>query len=154
WYYPLVIWTSVEPCLGVISACLPTLRPLFSGLSPESILGSIKSTLSLRSFSKRSPTGSLNKTVNNGSPNQATLPDTDGFEHLTAHGAAGTVGTTALSPRSAFGLMPDPNGSSQENQIVALELMERKHMMKGLPDEGIVVQEDIDMRVQHADDKV
>lgn len=50
--------------------------------------------------------------------------------------------------------MPDPNGSSQENQLVALELMERKERKRGLPNEGIVVQEDIDMRVQKAEDKV
>lgn len=80
------------------------------------------------------------------------LKDTDGFEHLNGEGAAGTVGTTASG--TAFGLMPDPNGSSQENQLVALELMERKERKRGLPNEGIVVQEDIDMRVQKAEDKV
>lgn len=26
----LVIWVEVEPCMGIISACLPTLRPLFT----------------------------------------------------------------------------------------------------------------------------
>jgi len=25
---PAWIWTTVEPCIGIISACLPTLRPL------------------------------------------------------------------------------------------------------------------------------
>lgn len=49
-YYSLVIWTSVEPTLGVIGACLPTLRPVFKGMSPESVIGSIRSALSLRSF--------------------------------------------------------------------------------------------------------
>ena len=24
-----VIWSAVEPCVGIVSACLPTLRPLF-----------------------------------------------------------------------------------------------------------------------------
>lgn len=27
---PLIIWVEVEPCLGIISACLPTLRPLLT----------------------------------------------------------------------------------------------------------------------------
>lgn len=28
--YDYLIWSSVEPCVGVIGCCLPTLRPLFS----------------------------------------------------------------------------------------------------------------------------
>lgn len=115
------------------------------------MLGSIKSTLSFRSFGKHSPTSTISG--NSGSsPNQVSFKDTDGFEHLSGEGAAGTVGTTASG--TAFGLMPDPNGSSQENQLVALELMQRREQMKGLPNEGIVVQEDIDMRVQNADERV
>jgi hypothetical protein len=52
-YYSLIVWSSVEPCLAVIGACLPTLRPLFSGMSPESVIGSIRSALSLQSVEKR-----------------------------------------------------------------------------------------------------
>jgi hypothetical protein len=29
------IWSSVEPCIGIVSACLPTLRPLLSRLLPR-----------------------------------------------------------------------------------------------------------------------
>ena len=28
--YDYIVWTSVEPCVGVIGCCLPTLRPLFT----------------------------------------------------------------------------------------------------------------------------
>lgn len=40
----------VELGVGIIAICLPTLRPLFRGWSPESIICSIRSALSLRSF--------------------------------------------------------------------------------------------------------
>ena len=39
----------VELGVGMIAICLPTLRPLFRGWSPESIIRSIRSALSLRS---------------------------------------------------------------------------------------------------------
>lgn len=44
------IWSEVEVCVAVIAACLPTLRPLFAGSSPESIIGSIRSIFSLNSL--------------------------------------------------------------------------------------------------------
>lgn len=49
-YYSLVIWTSLEPTLGVVGACLPCIRPAFRGWSPESILRSVRSVISLRSL--------------------------------------------------------------------------------------------------------
>ncbi len=65
------------------------------------------------------------------------------------------MGTTSRSHGGhGFGLLPDPNGSSQENQLVALELMDRKLKEKGLPGQGIVVQEDMDVKVHLAEDKV
>ena len=27
----MAIWSAAEPCLGIVAACLPTLRPLFKG---------------------------------------------------------------------------------------------------------------------------
>jgi len=51
--YYLLIWTSIEPCMGVIGACLPSCRPLFQGFSPESLFGSIRSKFSSRPSSSR-----------------------------------------------------------------------------------------------------
>ena len=48
---PTFYWPLVESCLGIVAACLPTLRPLFQGMSPESVIRSIRSALSLQSFS-------------------------------------------------------------------------------------------------------
>ncbi|KUJ17954.1 uncharacterized protein LY89DRAFT_683928 [Mollisia scopiformis] len=59
--YYTIIWTSIEPCMGVIGACLPSLRPIFLGFSPESLVGSIRSVLSLRSMGSRDSRGRSKK---------------------------------------------------------------------------------------------
>jgi hypothetical protein len=46
---PIVYWPMIEAALGVIAACLPTLRPLFKGWSVEDFLANMKSTFTLRS---------------------------------------------------------------------------------------------------------
>lgn len=35
----IIIWSAIEPCFGIICACLPTLGPIFRGRSPESLIG-------------------------------------------------------------------------------------------------------------------
>ncbi|KAF2190341.1 hypothetical protein K469DRAFT_443815, partial [Zopfia rhizophila CBS 207.26] len=47
---PTMYWTIPETCIAVVGACLPTLRPLFHGWSPESVIGSVRSALSLGSL--------------------------------------------------------------------------------------------------------
>ncbi|CAG8981723.1 hypothetical protein HYALB_00013339 [Hymenoscyphus albidus] len=48
----ITIWSTIEPACSVIAACLPTFGPLSQkGRSPESLVASIGSVLSLRSFS-------------------------------------------------------------------------------------------------------
>lgn len=59
---PIFYWTIPESCVAVIGACLPTIRPIFLGWSPESIVGSIRSIMSLGSLdsqgrSRRTRTG-------------------------------------------------------------------------------------------------
>lgn len=51
--YLVFVWTSVEPCMGIIGACLPSIRPIFRGFSPESLVGSIRSAFSLHSIGSR-----------------------------------------------------------------------------------------------------
>ena len=41
-----VFWSLVETGVAVPVACLPTLRPMFHGLSPESVVNSIRSIIS------------------------------------------------------------------------------------------------------------
>ncbi|KAF2734161.1 hypothetical protein EJ04DRAFT_437644 [Polyplosphaeria fusca] len=46
----MLYWMMVEICLGLVAACLPTIRFLFKGFSPESVVSSIRSALSLHSL--------------------------------------------------------------------------------------------------------
>lgn len=49
---PAVYWSLTETSLAVVSACLPTLLPIFRGFSLKSLLHSLRSKLSLHSISK------------------------------------------------------------------------------------------------------
>ena len=46
----LLLGAMIEIGAAVIAACLPTLRPRFQGLAPESIINSLRSAISLRSL--------------------------------------------------------------------------------------------------------
>lgn len=48
-----MFWGMLEMGVAMIAVCLPTLRPLFHGWSPESIMRSFRSALSLRSVGSR-----------------------------------------------------------------------------------------------------
>lgn len=51
-----MVWGYVEAGVGVIAACLPTLRPLLNARMPESIMNSVRSKLSINSLrSQRTP---------------------------------------------------------------------------------------------------
>lgn len=45
----LMFWGMLEIGIALVAACLPVLRPLFQGWSPESIIRSLRSQISLRS---------------------------------------------------------------------------------------------------------
>ena len=56
-----IFWSLFETGVAVPVACLPTLRPIFHGLSPESVINSIRSMISLSSIhsqQKKKPRGS------------------------------------------------------------------------------------------------
>ncbi|MCJ1352868.1 MAG: hypothetical protein MMC33_002852 [Icmadophila ericetorum] len=38
----IIIWSAIEPCFGIVCACLPTLGPVFRGRSTESLVGSLR----------------------------------------------------------------------------------------------------------------
>lgn len=52
-FAPAIYWTQIETSLGVVSANLPTLRPLFKNRSLASIIASLRSTRSLNSTSSK-----------------------------------------------------------------------------------------------------
>lgn len=47
----MLFWGTLEANVGMVACCLPTLRPLFSSISIESIVNSARSVRSLRSWS-------------------------------------------------------------------------------------------------------
>lgn len=44
-FAPALYWTQLEGALAVVSACLPTMRPLFHGFSLESMMGSFRAKI-------------------------------------------------------------------------------------------------------------
>ena len=122
-----MLWTSIEPTLGVIGACLPTLRPFFHGVSPESVIRSIRSQISLHSLRspKGSPKGSTNATTHSG-------PSSDSKER--------------------FAHQDDAAGSSNaiSNDITNIELADRNQMEKawGGNRGGIHVHQDVHQRTE------
>ncbi|EED14508.1 conserved hypothetical protein [Talaromyces stipitatus ATCC 10500] len=51
----VMVWGYIEASVGVIAACLPTLRPLMKARMPESIVNSARSKLSLNSLRSSPP---------------------------------------------------------------------------------------------------
>ncbi|KAI4178411.1 MAG: hypothetical protein LQ346_007459 [Caloplaca aetnensis] len=51
---PAIYWTAVEGCIGVVSACLPTLRPIFNQRTTENLIQSIRDRIAPGSIRKRS----------------------------------------------------------------------------------------------------
>lgn len=98
-------------------------------------MGSIRSMFSLQSLRGNSPIGEA--------------PPED-RQRLSPAAANGSSTVKSRSQGGGFFKLPDPNGSSKDNQHVAMELSERKLMEKGMPSKAIVVQEDLDQKVVHA----
>lgn len=47
---PTVYWPVVESSLGIVGACLPLLRPVFTDMSAKSILSSVRALISRSSL--------------------------------------------------------------------------------------------------------
>lgn len=74
----LMFWGMLEMGVAMVTVCLPTLRALFQGWSPESIIRTIRSALSLGSFTLkgRSYRSSSNKCHKRGE-SEASLADVE-----------------------------------------------------------------------------
>lgn len=88
----ILFWPMIEMGVALVTACLPTLRPLLHGLSPESMIQSIRSNLSLSSlrskarfhpFKLNSPPTSSNHIRNFAFPNEGPKNDME-FETNTS----------------------------------------------------------------------
>ncbi len=59
----ILFWAMMQMGIAVTVACLPTLRPLFHGFSPESIIHSIRSRISLRLYVAKALTTRITRTA-------------------------------------------------------------------------------------------
>ena len=65
-----LLWLVTEPCASVIAACLPTYRALFrSGGGLESVIRSVRSLTSIRSWNSREIRGSKDRRNSTSSEN-------------------------------------------------------------------------------------
>lgn len=81
-YVPAACWTAAEPSIAVVSACLPSLRPLFVRLiwrnTHRPKLSSSKHLTSWRSNKKQSRTGSTQGSFNRLNEFSTSLDDSGG----------------------------------------------------------------------------
>lgn len=77
---PIVYWPMIEASLGVIAACLPTLRPLFKGWSVERFIAGIRSSFTLRS-SNADSSWERNGALRDGDADSSSR-STDGFNRI------------------------------------------------------------------------
>lgn len=83
----LMFWGMLEIGIAMVAACLPVLRPLFQGWSPESIIRSFRSQISLRSI------GSGNKASLNP---KGSAPRTESETAITGVPYTGKTGHTTM----------------------------------------------------------
>lgn len=55
-FAPAIFWTLIETSLGVVSACLPILRPLYKAYSIDSFINNVRSFTSTRLLRSRTAT--------------------------------------------------------------------------------------------------
>ncbi|APA08412.1 hypothetical protein sscle_03g031820 [Sclerotinia sclerotiorum 1980 UF-70] len=84
-----MVWSYVEVGVGVVAACLPTLRPIFGSRTPESLVNSVRSAVTLNSL-----TSSRRRAFANESGIDGTASELKDYERLTRersnHEAAST----------------------------------------------------------------
>ncbi|KAI9650668.1 hypothetical protein NHQ30_000689 [Ciborinia camelliae] len=64
-----IVWTYVEVGVGVVAACLPTLKPIVNRRTPESIVNSVRSAISLNSLNSAIRSGGPESGLGNSSTN-------------------------------------------------------------------------------------
>ena len=72
----VAVWSTAEPCLGIVAACLPTLRPLFSRFIPTTSSSSARGGYSSNESGGSSSTGQSQR-MKKGQPRPAKDSYTD-----------------------------------------------------------------------------
>jgi hypothetical protein len=78
----------IETSLGVVSACLPTLRPLYGVYSLHSIVTSVRSLISRRNLTASHGSGSRSRRLDsmNGQSDSELQPSSDGYSDFGQNG--------------------------------------------------------------------
>lgn len=116
---PTIYWTMIESSLSIISACLPILRPLFHGHSPESIVRSVRSILSLGSLRSHSGPHPEPLRAQETSPTSSTIginQTQNHFENLDQ--SSGYHHSTIISHDIPLGNVPAAHNSSPSRIFV------------------------------------
>ena len=109
----IIIWSRIEPCCSAIAACLPTLGPLVSGgRSPESLIHSIRSLFSTRSFSSL-----RGEKERKDSQEGASLSSGSSAEARRAWANSHRSGTTTVVSDEEKGFPRDSDGEKKANGI-------------------------------------
>lgn len=105
-----MFWGMLEIGIAMTAISLPVVRPLFQGLSPESIVGSVRSFISLRSLGSRNRSkNSVNKPVS----------DTESQTAITSVGKKGEHSANVEAyPMEGFVPPGSSAGNSQKNKQI------------------------------------
>ena len=87
-------WTVPETCIAVVCARLPTLCPIFTGMSPESVIGSIRSALSLRSLGGSNHSSPHRSAAQKSTAYGSVPGSVRGFARVSGEGGAATPGAS------------------------------------------------------------
>ncbi|KAK4502428.1 hypothetical protein PRZ48_005853 [Zasmidium cellare] len=109
---PTVYWTMIEAALCIIAVCLPSLRPIFRGVSTENLLNSLRSALSLHSNSRPS-----------------TYRDPSFDEQIRKESGA-----------SEFAMLEQPYQGTNQYETTAFKGPEKVEGKDDMPDRGILVE--------------
>ncbi|MCJ1371469.1 hypothetical protein MMC20_002686 [Loxospora ochrophaea] len=118
---PVFYWTVPESCLSVVCASLPTLRPLFHGISPESLIRSVRGVFSLHSIRSRDTRASDHSNSKSSKSYSANLDDKYG-ESTVGFRPLGDDEEAAAYPRVAISSGGSPVSDTKNNSIAMQDL--------------------------------
>ncbi|MCJ1385608.1 hypothetical protein MMC17_008731 [Xylographa soralifera] len=104
-YYGITVWSAVETNLAVISACLPTMRPLLHGLMPSSIHSKIAS----RRRGNMNSSGKIQGHSSRGASN----PKREAFQRLPEYALSAFGGTEETSVHISASNTAEPRSNHE-----------------------------------------
>ncbi|KAE8160216.1 hypothetical protein BDV40DRAFT_314030 [Aspergillus tamarii] len=124
-----MIWSNVEPCIGIVSACLPTLRPLLRQIPQLRLWGIFGSSGLTRDY-KMTGEGTSGTGLQ-GTGNQSAYRSSNGKKHRYWPEEDEIYLTTdvgrASSPRREEGVIPSNGSTASGQQPIAMQIRVKKN---------------------------